>query len=54
MTEETNTPELEEEWDGTLWLDPLTVTRILEMPEPDDKEGLDALREKASTPVSKG
>lgn len=54
MTEETNTPPLDEPWDGTLWLDPLTVTRILEMPEPDDKEAMDALRKKAIKSISKG
>ena len=41
-------------WDGTLWLEPITVRRILEMPEADDKEALDALRSQTNTSVSKG
>ena len=50
------TPDLKIEepkpWTGTLWLEPEDVTRILEMPEPDDKEALDALRSQASLQVS--
>ena len=41
-------------WDGTLWLEPITVKRILEMPEADDKEALDELRKQAQLQVSKG
>lgn len=41
-------------WDGTLWLEPITVKRILEMPEADDKESLDELRKQAKLQISKG
>lgn len=43
-----------ESWDGTLWLEPITVKRILEMPEADDKEALDELRRQAQLQISKG